>query len=275
MRTIGKPFRFIPPFAATVVAAFFIPASIAASPTFCEQPLWQDEFEAATLDRRKWKISKGDGCDQNLCGWGNNERQWYSAANISLADGVLTITGKRQADTEFTSAKITTEGLFARKFGRFEARIKLPSQLGTWPAFWMMPANKTQTWPIEGEIDILEQAGRENEDLQRILGTIHFGKQWPDNVYYSETLLKPQHWGRFHTYRVDWWPDGIRWSVDDKVYGEVTPNDIQPYRWPFNDKPFYLILNLALGGTLGGDIPAAFSQADLSVDYVRVYGLCD
>lgn len=250
----------------------------------CITPLWQDEFDGTQLDATRWRVEEGDGCDRALCGWGNNEQQWYRADNIAVADGELIITAKRhafrQADAfkqaDFTSGRLTSAGLFAQQYGRFEARMKLPSSMGLWPAFWMMPDNMQQKWPLEGEIDILEKGGADPRDAYKILGAIHFGDQWPGNRHYSESLLVPVPWSdEFHTYRVDWQPDLIRWSVDDKVFGEVRPIDIAPYRWVFNDKPFHLILNLAVGGTLGGEVPEAFSEAELRVDYVRVYGVCE
>ena len=258
---------------ATVLVALF--CSGAQAYGACPTPFWQDEFDGETLDLAKWQIVEGDGCSQGLCGWGNNEEQWYSKNNIRLENGVLYITGKRQRvlKRHYTSAKLTTEGLFAAQYGRFEARMKLPEGEGFWPAFWMMP--KTQLrWPLAGEIDILESSGHTPE---KILGAIHFGRVWPGNVHYSESLLGPVPWtDDYHVYAVEWRPGDIRWFVDDKQYGHATPEDIAPYPWVFDERPFYLILNLALGGTLGGDIKKSDLPGELVVDYVRAYPLgCD
>ena len=243
----------------------------------CKQPIWQDEFEGKSLDVTKWNVITGDGCDQNLCGWGNEELQWYSPENLSVLDGMLIITAKSNISGKpYTSAKISSENLFSQKYGRFEARMKLPAERGTWPAFWLMPQHKKELWPVEGEIDILERGGRDTKDMNRILGAIHFGLPWPDNVHYSESLLTPTAWNNeFHDYRVDWLPGQIRWSVDNKVYGEVFADDIKPYDWPFDEQSFYLIINLALGGTLGGVVEPGFEQASLEIDYVRVYSICE
>lgn len=189
---------------------------------------------------------------------------------------MITAKQKHDGQSNITSARITTADKFSQQYGRFEARMKLPIQLGAWPAFWLMPENPQKTWPLEGEIDILEQSGASKKEQQRILGAVHFGDKWPNNTHYSESILTPTKWGKdFHVYRVDWTPNLIRWSVDNKVFGEVTPPDIKPYHWPFNNMPFHIILNLAMGGTLGGDVPASFKQTQLLVDYVRVYSACN
>ena len=256
----------------------FFPAYVLADMNQCLKLEWQDDFVGNRLDENKWNIELGDGCDQQLCGWGNNELQWYSKDNIEISDSILTINAIKNSskDKLYTSSKLSTKSKFFQKFGRFEARMKLPSMRGAWPAFWMMPETKKHPWPVEGEIDILEQAGRETDDAKRILGAIHFGRPWPDNVHYSESLLMPFNWGdEFHNYRVDWYPGRIVWSVDDKVYGDISAQEITPHQWPFDSHPFYLILNLAVGGTLGGDVPDDFNAASLYVDYVRVYRYCD
>ncbi len=238
----------------------------------CATPLWQDEFSGDEIDPSKWLIIEGDGCGQALCGWGNNEEQWYSRNNARIENGALYLTAKRQRvlRRHYTSAKLTTEGRFAAQFGRFEARMKLPSGAGLWPAFWMLPKTESK-WPLGGEIDILESSGHTPE---KILGAIHFGSLWPNNVHYSESILSPVPWTNdFHTYAVEWGPGDIRWLVDDKEYGHATPEDIAPYPWVFDERPFYLILNLALGGTLGGDVEPSDLPGELVVDYVRVYPL--
>jgi len=248
----------------------------------CAHPVWQDEFDGNKLDLTKWTITQGDGCDQNLCGWGNNELQWYDTENISLKNGALQLRAERannkaprKHQAQFTSAKVTTKGKFDQRFGRFEARMKLPSTLGTWPAFWMMPANKTQTWPVEGEIDIVEQAGRTESDRQTVLGTLHFGRAWPNNEKLPFEYTNDTNWGNdFHTYAIHWAPNKISWSIDGKTYATASPEQIKPSRWPFNDQAFYMIINLAVGGTLGGEVNEDFKSATFYVDYVRVFDYC-
>ena len=237
----------------------------------CAVLYWQDEFDADTLNSDFWNIAEGDGCAQDLCGWGNNEKQWYAPDNVQVIDGMLRINARheRHMGREYTSGKITSLNKFSKRFGRFEARMKLPKGRGFWPAFWLMPQEMNQKWPLEGEIDILEAAGSEP---QRIIGAAHFGKVWPDNVHYSETLLAPYDWtDDFHIYALEWFPDSLSWFVDNKLYGHVGPEDIAPYEWVFNNEPFYIIFNLALGGSIGGEISNEELPGDLLVDYVRVY----
>jgi beta-glucanase (GH16 family) len=267
MSSIG-PRGFL--FGALVVACTSLQAE-----TACSTPMWQDEFNGDVVDDAKWQLVEGDGCDQDLCGWGNDEKQWYLARNARIESGALHIIGQRERSNSrwYTSAKLTTQGRFAAQYGRFEARMKIPEGNGFWPAFWMMPKS-TLRWPLAGEIDILESSGHTPE---KILGAIHFGSVWPDNVHFSESILAPVSWtDDFHVYAVEWRPQEIRWFVDDKEYGRATPEDIAPYPWVFDDRPFYLILNLALGGTLGGKIKKSDLPGELVVDYVRAYPLgCD
>lgn len=243
--------------------------------SLCSTPIWQDEFDGDAVDETKWQFVEGDGCDQDLCGWGNGEEQWYLADNARLEAGALHITGQRQRSNSrwYTSAKLTTQDRFATQYGRFEARMKIPKGDGFWPAFWMMPKSSLR-WPLAGEIDILESSGHTPE---KVLGAVHFGQLWPNNVHYSESILAPVPWtDDFHVYAVEWRPEEIRWFVNNKEYGRVTPEDIAPYPWVFDELPFYLILNLALGGTLGGKIKMSDLPGELIVDYVRVYPLgCD
>jgi beta-glucanase (GH16 family) len=235
-------------------------------------PSFADEFNGDTLNSAHWTLVEGDGCDQNLCGWGNNERQVYHRDAAVVKAGMLQLMAYQRTATEIASARLTTQGKFSQRFGRFEARMKLPPNLGLWPAFWMLPADKQQVWPLEGEIDILEQKGFSRESKREILGAIHFGERWPNNTHYSESMTRPipfdQDW---HVYAVEWNEGEISWWVDEKQYGRATRADAAPHRWPFDDKPFYLLLNLAVGGTLGGDVVAETVPAHLLIDYVRAY----
>lgn len=230
-------------------------------------PSWQEHFEGGELAAH-WSIQEGDGCAQNLCGWGNNEKQFYRADNLKVEDSLLKITAGVE-NGQMYSAKITTEGKFAQQFGRFEMRAKLPEGRGGWPAFWLMPDDMQLPWPHEGEIDILEWTGNEPH---RVIGAAHFGDVWPDNVHYSETLLTPWKWSdEFHQYAVEWRADRIDWIVDGKVHGTMTPESIAPWPWVFDQKPFYVILNMAVGGTLGGEVVQDDFPATYEVDWVKVW----
>lgn len=233
----------------------------------CE-PIWQEDFEGP-LNPALWNIIEGDGCDQNLCGWGNSEVQTYDAKAVSVSDGRLSLTAFIDDQGQIRSGKITTEGKRGFRHGVIEARIKLPEGRGLWPAFWMMPEEKNLGWPLEGEIDILEWTGHEPH---RLIGAIHFGDLPPDNVHYSETLRAPAVWsGDFHTYGIQWSPNRVAWYVDDRIHGVATPDDIAPWPWVFDDKAFHLILNMAVGGTLGGEVVPADLPATVEFDWIRVY----
>ena len=147
--------------------------------------------------------------------------------------------------------------------------MKLPLGRGLWPAFWLMPDPHNEQWPLQGEIDILEWVGN---DPHRIIGALHFGDIWPGNVHYSETLRTPDSWvGDYHTFGVVWAPGKIRWFVDGRVHAEATPEQLAPWPWVFDEKPFYVIVNMAVGGTLGGTVEAADYPASLKVDWIKVY----
>ncbi len=232
------------------------------------RPVWQEEFNDP-LDHTLWNTIEGDGCDLNLCGWGNEEKQTYDADALMVDNGVLKITASVDEAGTIRSGKINTAGNYSTRYGRIEARMRLPAGRGLWPAFWMMPDPHDKPWPSEGEIDILEWTGNEPH---RVIGAVHFGDLWPDNVHYSETMLTPSQWsGEFHTYGVIWEPGAVHWTVDGHVHGTANADQIDPWRWVFDDKPFHLILNMAVGGTLGGPVVEDDLPATLEVDWVRVY----
>lgn len=234
------------------------------------QPLWEEDFESG-LDLSTWNIIEGDGCAQGLCGWGNNEAQFYDPEALAVEEGLLRITASVDDEGIVRSGKITTAGKAAFQHGRIEASIRLPEGRGLWPAFWMMPDNKRLDWPLEGEVDILEWTGHEPH---RLIGAIHFGDRPPDNVHYSETLRAPAVWsGAFHTFGVLWSSQRIVWYVDGQTYGMANPKRIAPWRWVFDQQPFHLILNMAVGGTLGGEVVLQHLPATVEVDWVRVFDL--
>ena len=255
---------------------FFSTASIAES---CQPVVWEDNFTQASLDSSAWEVQTGDGCDQGagMCGWGNSELQNYQADNISLANGILTIEARKQRikSTQYTSGRIRTanmpnSGEWA--FGRFEARMKFPDGQGMWPAFWMLPTNPTQGWPMSGEIDIFESVG---QSANTAYGTIHYGQPWPDNAHQGgQIIMQPGKWSDgFHTYAVEWEQDEIRWYVDNMLYSVKTASDVAPEDWPFDGRNnFHFILNLAVGGTWGGSVDDSVLPQQMQVDFVRVLG---
>jgi beta-glucanase (GH16 family) len=239
--------------------------SIAAPPGWTL--VWHDEFDGTTIDPANWTYDLGAG------GWGNGEAEFYTSRpeNARVENGQLIIEARQEKyeDSYYTSARLKTQGLQSFQYGRIEARLKVPSGAGLWPAFWMLGANFDGTnWPDCGEIDIMEYIGRE-PDL--ILGTAH-------GPGYSGAMGMSQ-WNRqeyniaddFHTYAIEWEADEIRWYYDGDLYFTLTPDDLSGRTWVF-DRPFFIILNLALGGQLAGPIglDTAF-PAQLQVDYVRVF----
>lgn len=231
------------------------------------QLVWHDEFDGDAINPAHWTYDLGSG------GWGNGEAQYYTARpeNARVENGLLILEARREKyeDSYYTSARLKTQGLQEFQYGRIEARIQVPAGAGLWPAFWMLGANFGPTpWPDCGEIDIMEYVGRE-PDL--IMGTLH-------GPGYSGALGLSQ-WNRqtyaiadeFHTYAVEWQENQVDWYYDGAKYFTVTRADVGDRPWVF-DHPFFIILNLAIGGTLGGNIglQTAF-PAQLRVDYVRVY----
>ncbi len=235
--------------------------------------VWSDEFEGAaneSPDSLKWTYDIGRGQD----GWGNQELQYYtdSPNNVSLdGNGNLVITARAESfgGGAFTSARIKTEGLFEQAYGRFEARMITPYGPGLWPAFWMLGSNIDEvSWPQCGEIDIMEQRGQEPHIVH---GTVHGpGYSAGNAVTKAYSLTNDRFDADYHIYAVEWFEDRIDFFVDDFLYHRIRPSDVNG-EWVFN-QPFFLILNVAVGGTYVG-FPTAqtpFPQR-MTIDYVRVY----
>jgi len=244
---------------------------------------WSDEFDGDKLDLTKWDYQIGTGYN----GWGNNEEQYYTKDNVSVANGSLIIEAKKEkvGKKSYSSGRIATKSmngnvLFSTTCGKFEARIKLPAGSGLWPAFWMLPTEDAYgKWPLSGEIDIMEARGRIINQMQ---GAIHYGEVAPNNKSSHElyTFPKDTNITDYHIYSVEWDTNNITWYIDNKEYYSeknwyTTPEDKSKnysYPAPFN-RPFYLILNLAVGGTFDeGIIPDSSNlPGKMEVDYVRVY----
>ena len=237
--------------------------------------IWSDEFDGTVLDKTKWEF------EVNGKGGGNGELQYYTdrPANLHLENGHMIISANKEAyqgpdgKKGYTSARITSKGKGDWKYGRFEARIKMPKGKGMWPAFWMMPTDATYgTWPLSGEIDIAEVIG----DKPNIVhGTLHYGHKWPKNVHTGDkyTLPSGDFSDDFHVFAVEWKEGEIKWLIDGTVYQtQVTwSTDAAPFPAPFNQR-FYFIFNVAVGGQWPGPPNAStvFPQT-MEVDYVRAY----
>lgn len=239
------------------------------------QLVWSDEFDGTagqSPDSTKWTYDLGTGPAGD--GWGNQELQYYTdrPQNVSLdGNGNLLITASNSpfGGSPFSSARIKTLGLLDQTYGRFEARIKMPSGPGIWPAFWMLGSNIDQIgWPGCGEIDIMEYRGQQPNLIH---GSVH-------GPSYSAGLSVTKSYGfqnkrfdqDFYLFAVEWGADFIRFYVDNVMYQEITPEDVDG-TWVFNT-PFHIILNVAVGGTLVG-FPTSETPFPTSmvIDYVRVY----
>jgi beta-glucanase (GH16 family) len=263
--------------AAGVATALWLPSKNDEASAAIGGITWQDEFNASAgtaVDASKWNFDIGGS------GWGNNERQYYTNSTSNAVhdgQGNLVITARKENPAnynchygrcEFTSARLLTNGKFTQRYGRFEARLKQPRGQGIWPAFWMLGDNMGSVgWPQSGEIDIMEHIGKEPNT---VYGTLHGpGYSGAGGISKGRVLGAPLADG-FHTYAVDWSPNLIVWYVDNVEYHRLTPANLNGSQWVF-DHPFFMILNLAVGGNWPGmpDATSTYPQT-LTVDYVRV-----
>jgi beta-glucanase (GH16 family) len=249
-----------------------------AGTTVGAQP-WADEFDGpagSVPSGSRWKFDIGGK------GWGNKERQYYTNSTDNAAldgQGHLVITARKEnpagykcwyGSCQYTSARLLTEDRFIQAYGRFEARIKVPLGQGMVPAFWLMGNDvDTNPWPKSGEIDVMENVGFEPN---KVFGNLHGpgysgargiggGFTLPDGAQFADD---------FHTFSMDWRPYSITWYVDGQQYARKTSTDLNGRRWVF-DHPFYMILNLAVGGVWPGDPnPSTAFPLKMVVDYVRV-----
>jgi len=232
----------------------------------------QDEFDTdGAPNSNIWDYDIGTRGD----GWGNNELQYYTdrPKNVTVQNGYLLITAIQEdfEGSSYTSARILSKDKFEQQYGRFEARIKTPYGQGMWPAFWMLGANSDEViWPACGEIDIMEVRGQEPTIL---FGSVHGpGYSAGEAITKRYDLLDERVDSDFHIYGIEWGPDYVNFYIDDVLYNQITPSDLPDQNnWVF-DQPFYIIINLAVGGSFVGppNEETEFPQT-LLVDYVRAY----
>jgi beta-glucanase (GH16 family) len=235
--------------------------------------VWADEFDKNGLpDTTRWNYDTRG----NDYGWGNNEKQWYTVAkpeNCRIENGILVITARKEktGNKEYSSARMTTKNKGDWKYGKIEVRAKLPTGNGTWPAIWMLPTDsKYGGWPKCGEIDIMEHVGF---DPDTVFSTVHTGKfNHMIGTQVGKKTGLPTATTDFHVYTTEWEENEIRSYVDGKHYFTFKNNGEGFEAWPF-DQPFHLILNLAIGGGLGGKkgIDDSKFPHTFEIDYVRVY----
>ncbi|MEF3693281.1 MAG: family 16 glycosylhydrolase [Acholeplasmataceae bacterium] len=232
---------------------------------------WADEFDGEEVDETKWNY------EVNGYGGGNNELQYYTKENASIVDGKLVITAIKESylGKDYTSSRLNSKYKGDFTYGRLIVSAKLPSGVGTWPAIWMMPTMSLYGgWPKSGEIDIMEYVGRDPNNVFSTIHTEKFNHQLGTQIGYNTTVSNAET--EFHTYEMIWNPGEIMTYVDGELLGtfkysaafnqEVAYNAAFPF-----DQDFYLILNLAMGGNLGGAVDPNFTETTFEIDYVRVY----
>ena len=231
-----------------------------------EELIWEENFDGGELNKAIWNFELGNGCPE-LCGWGNEEPQYYTDQNHKLENGLLYITARKEGEN-YTSTRITTKDKFEFTYGRVEIRARLPVGEGLWPALWMLGSNIDQVgWPICGEIDIMEYVGKQSG---QVFNSIHTQDSHGNTKNTKITQVQGIEDG-FHTYSGDWNEERIQFFVDGKPTYTFIPENHTQAVWPFN-RPFFLIVNLAIGGTFGGpNIDDTIFPQDLIVDYIRVY----
>lgn len=258
--------------------------------------LWSEEFDGAKgtqINPREWNFNIGDGSDYQIPGWGNQEREYYTDQSTQL-DGKsnLVIQANRKyvsADNheyndseldhymtyygtpaEWLSGKITTFQKLAFQYGRIEARLRVPEGIGTWPAFWMLGYDiQANTWPHCGEIDIIETRG---DMPTTIFSTLHgpgySGEEGKGLVLDTGLVMSDD----FHVIAIEWYENEISWFLDGNQCLRLKAQDLEPLTWVYN-KPFYLIVNLAMGGNFTGAIDPEVTEATFAIDYIRYYSI--
>lgn len=224
--------------------------------------IWADEFEGSGAPNPvNWTFETGGG------GWGNNELQFYTnrPQNASVSGGMLKINLIKESynGAAYTSARLVTKDKFDFKYGRVEARAKLPVGGGTWPAIWALGHDiNTVGWPACGEIDIMEHVGNQQN---KIHGTLHYPGRSGGNAHGSSITI-PNVSTAFHVYKLDWSAASIKFYVDDQLFFNVTNTAAIPF-----NKDFFMIVNVAMGGNFGGAVDPAFTSSSMEIDYIRVF----
>jgi len=237
-------------------------------PTVSSEPklVFSEEFNEDSLDLNSWSYDLGDGCP-NLCGWGNNEWQSYTKKNITTVNNQLVISATKQGDAYY-SGRITSKDKFEFTYGTIEVKAQLPRGKGLWPAIWMLGHDiDTNTWPACGEIDIMEYVGKSPGQIHTTLHTPEsYGQSFNTKITNIDSIEEG-----FHVYKTKWDTNQIQFYIDDILVYTFSPEIKNDKTWPFN-KPFYIILNLAIGGHFGGSyVDDSIFPEDFVIDYVKVY----
>lgn len=228
--------------------------------------VWADEFNTdGEPCVENWNYDLGAG------GWGNSEAQIYTrlSSNVKVENGLLKITAKKEnyQGSQYTSARLKTQGKFDFKYGKIEVKAKLPTGVGTWPAIWMLGSNITTVgWPKCGETDIMEHVGKRQGWVS---SAMHTPSSNGNTVNHGEQFISDVS-SAFHIYSVEWTSEKMIFAVDGKIHYTYNPSTKNSDTWPFDANQF-IILNIAMGGTFGGAIDPNFTSSTMEIDYVRVY----
>ena len=245
--------------------------------------LWSEEFNQGTGSAPNpeiWGRDLGDGTSHGIPGWGNNELQVYTDQNAFVnEEGHLELEARKITDgsegtayygpVQWTSARLVTKNKLHFLYGRIVIRAKVPAGVGLWPAFWMLGDSMDSLgWPLAGEIDIMEWVGKAPLEA---LGTLHGPGYFGDNGCGGKLVFEESLAGQWHEFSINWKPGQISWFVDEKEYFSATPESVSPNEWVY-DHPFYLLLNMAVGGNLGGPVDPELPDSNkLLVDFIRLY----
>lgn len=230
-----------------------------------ENIIFEEHFEGQELNVDYWNYELGNGCP-DLCGWGNNERQNYTKDNIAVRDGNLVITAHKDQD-QYYSGRITTKDKIEFQYGTIEVKAKLPAGKGLWPAIWMLGHDIDDLgWPACGEIDIMEYVGKNPHEIHT---TLHTSDSHGDSKNTKITYMESIEEG-FHIYKSVWTENYIEFFIDGTSVYQFVPDIKTQAIWPF-DKPYFIILNLAIGGNFGGpDVDDSIFPQSFLIDYVKV-----
>lgn len=232
---------------------------------YSQKVVYFDDFNQTELDESVWSFQNGDGCP-DLCGWGNNEKQIYTPENLRVEDGMLIIKTTHE-NGKYLSTKIHTKDKLEFQYGSVEVRAMLPEGKGIWPAIWLLGSNIDQVgWPRSGEIDMMEFAGKNPDQIHTTLHT-----QDSHGNSKNTAIAKAENASTsFHNYKVQWTPDFIRFFIDGVEVYTFQPEIKTEAVWPF-DQPFYLIINTAVGGTFGGnEVDDNIFPQELKIDYIEI-----
>jgi len=260
-----------------LVVLGILAASVSMAQFHYKKLVWSDEFNGSGVyvDTSSWTYDYGTGCP-NLCGWGNNEKQYYTvkrSENARVEEGKLIIEARKEhmQGSDYTSARLVSKGLANWKYGRFEIRAKVPTGTGVWPAIWMLPTDWAYgNWPRSGEIDIMEHVGYWKDSLFGSVHTDDYNGMKGTQRTKSMTIHNMSN--EFHTYTMEWTSKDICFYADNKLYNRFKNEGKGIGVWPF-DQTFHFVLNIAVGGNWGGKfgIDDSIFPQRMEIDYIRVY----